>query len=246
MSSIAVYGDARGVVTEDTLPVLPVSSYGEGKRAAEEACKAAAGPKLTVAVLRPTLVYGPFGDEWTIRYITRILSGRWKHLGAAGEGKANLIYVGDLARFAAHLAVTELPYFSVYNANGSEIPTFNEYFDRLSRALGSGTLSPPSYGLPVRLQIALRRPVRSLGKYMLKNHQSLLKVVQRSMLLDDLMKRTEVDFRLRPNDHEMRLYGSSVIYSTVRAKEIGFIAGTSLEEGLAASAEWAKRAGLIG
>lgn len=149
MSSVAVYGNVLGIVTEDTSPVPPVNPYGQRKQAAEQACRSAAGPQLTVAVLRPTLVYGPFGELWTTSYIKRILAGQLKQLGSAGEGNANLIYARDLARFAAHLAVAELPQYSVFNANGPEIPTFNEYFDRLSRMLGRGPLPTSTNSLTI-------------------------------------------------------------------------------------------------
>jgi nucleoside-diphosphate-sugar epimerase len=245
MSSVAVYGNAAGTVTEDTAPVSPVNPYGESKRLAEEVCRAASGQRLTVAVIRPTLVYGPFSELWTTPYIARILSGKWQKLGSAGEGKANLIYVGDLVRFAAHLTTRELPAYSVYNANGPEIPSFNEYFERLSVALGRGPL--PARSERLGLEVAIRRPIRAIGKYALKNHRGLiLEAANKSFLLKDLIKRTEDDLRLKPNDDEILLYGMDVAYSSERAKEIGFESRVSLEEGVAASIEWAKVVGLIG
>jgi nucleoside-diphosphate-sugar epimerase len=244
MSSVAVYGNALGVVTEETRPVAPVSSFGESKLAAEEACRAASGANLTVAVVRPSLVYGPFGDEWTTRYIKQILSGHLKNYGPAGEGNANLIYVKDLASFAAHLVTENIPEYSVYIANGQEIPTFNQYFSRLSRALGRGPLQDHSSGSP-GLRVALRRPIRIVGKYMLKNHQQLLlKVANSSSLINDLMKRSEANLRLGPNDDEIR-FGTNVTFSTLRAKALGFESKTSLEDGIAASVEWARDVGLV-
>ena len=102
-SSVAVYGDAAGLVHEDTRPAA-LSVYGAGKRDAEEACRAAASEAMRVSVIRPTLVYGPFSDLWTMPYLTRFASGRWRHLGPKGEGKCNLVYVGDLVRFVEFLA----------------------------------------------------------------------------------------------------------------------------------------------
>ena len=40
-SSVATYGEATGIVTEDTPPAAPISEYGEGKRQAEAICRAA-------------------------------------------------------------------------------------------------------------------------------------------------------------------------------------------------------------
>jgi nucleoside-diphosphate-sugar epimerase len=243
MSSVAVYGNALGVVGENTPPAEPVSVYGEKKRAAEKACQAASSRDLSVAVVRPSLVYGPFGEEWTTRYIKQILSGHLKHYGPAGDGDANLIFVKDLASFAAHLVAANIPEYSVYNANGSDIPTFNEYFGLLSQALGRGAL-PHHSGKSGGLNVALRRPVRVVGKYLLKNHQKLLlKIAGSSSLLNDFMKRSEANLRLGPSagDH----FGTRVRFSTARAQEIGFEARTSLDAGIAASVQWAKAAGLV-
>ncbi|HTE92916.1 MAG TPA: NAD(P)-dependent oxidoreductase [Bradyrhizobium sp.] len=244
MSSVAVYGNVLGIVTEDTSPVPPVNPYGQRKQAAEQACHSAAGPQLTVAVVRPTLVYGPFGELWTTSYIKRILSGHLEQLGSAGEGNANLIYVRDLARFAAHLAVAELPQYSVFNANGPEIPTFNEYFDRLSRILGRGPLPVPTNSFTI--QDALRRPIRRLGKYVLEHNQNMLKMANRNPILRDVLRRAEANLRLKPSDGEIRYYGTRVVFSALRAREVGFEPRVSLEEGLTASAEWARAIGLTG
>lgn len=244
MSSAAIYGSAIGDVTEETEPVLPINPYGESKLAAEEACRLAANGKLIVAVLRPTLVYGPFSDLWTVPYITRILSGKWRNFGAAGEGRANLIYVGDLVRFIVHLIDAPLPSYSVFNANGSEIVSFNEYFDRLSKALGRGALLATKESLS--FQVALRRPIRELGKYMMKNHQKfLMEAANRSTVVKDVMKRVEADLRMKPNDDELHLYGLDVSYSNRRAIEIGFRPRTSLDDGIAASVQWAKDVGIV-
>jgi nucleoside-diphosphate-sugar epimerase len=244
MSSVAVYGNVLGIVTEDTSPVPPVNPYGQRKQAAERACRSAAGPQLTVAVLRPTLVYGPFGELWTTSCIKRILAGHLKQLGPAGEGNANLIYALDLARFAAHLAVAELPQYSVFNANGPEIPTFNEYFDRLSRMLGRGRLPTSTNSFTIR--DALRRPIRGLGKYVLKNNQNMLKAASRNPILRDVLRRAEANLRLKPSDGEIRYYATHVTFSALRAREIGFEPSVSLDEGLTASVEWARVTGLTG
>jgi len=219
MSSVAVYGNVLGIVTEDTLPVPPVNPYGQRKQAAEQACRLAAGPQLTVAVLRPTLVYGPFGELWTTSYIKRILSGHLEQLGSAGEGNANLIYVQDLARFAAHLAVSQLPQYSVFNANGAEIPTFNEYFDRLSRMLGRGPLPVPTNSFTI--QDALRRPIRRLGKYVLEHNQDMLKMASRNPILRDVLRRAEANLRLKPATAKSATTGRVLFFRRCAPEKLG-------------------------
>ena len=241
MSSVAIYGAAAGMVSEDTPPLPPVSPYGKDKLISEQLCEAAAGPKLTISVLRPSLVYGPFGEEWTLRFMKGIISGRLKRLGVAGEGKANLIFASDLAKFATHLVQkNDLPHFTVYNANGTEIPPFNEYFDRLSRALGRGPLQQDHES---RIQSAARRQVRRVSRVAMRKTANLL---AKSGQSDSRIRRllTQGAERLSPGPEEGN-YGMKVVYSALRAKSIGFEARTPLEDGVVASVEWAKRTGLI-
>jgi UDP-glucose 4-epimerase len=242
VSSVAVYGDAQGLVTEETLPVSHINQYGAEKRAAEELCRAAAGPDLHVAVLRPSLVYGPFGEEWTARYIRGILSGRLKRLGAAGAGEANLIYAGDLARFAMYLSVTDIPPYSVYNANGGDIPTFDQYFDRLSQALGRGPLAPSRKR---RAEVHLTRQARRIGRYVLGQRTGVKRILQGNRWLAEAVERLDTSLRYGIGDEPPDHYATHIVYSTDKARSIGFEPRVPLEEGLRASVEWARENSLI-
>ena len=170
-SSVAVYGDAVGIVREDTPPVAPVTEYGQGKRDAEAICEQYADDRLAISVIRPTLVYGPFSDLWTTPYLTRFASGKWNALGERGEGKCNLVYVGDVVRFVQFLIENDVGPYTVFNANGPEVPTWNSYLERFNAALGHPPLKAPDRSLGV--EVMMRRPVRMLGKYMLANHREL-------------------------------------------------------------------------
>jgi nucleoside-diphosphate-sugar epimerase len=243
MSSIAVYGKTSGTVTEDTRPVPPMNRYAIEKREAEELCRAAAGPDLTIAVVRPSLVYGPFGEEWSGRFIRGIVSGKLGQLGQAGEGEANLIYAGDLGQFAAHLVTAELPHYSVFNANGSEIPTFNEYFDRLSLALGCGPL-PPGRNSLIRSTV---RHVRRAGRFALRGRGAeIARLAGTDKFLAAALRRAEKALRYDLRDGPPDQHVQQVVYSIERARQIGFVPQTSLQAGIEASVLWARSDGLTG
>jgi nucleoside-diphosphate-sugar epimerase len=72
LSYVAVYGNAEGLVLENTVPVEPVNWYGRAKRQAEMACCRRVSPEFSVAVVRPALVYGPGGEEWSGRFIKSV------------------------------------------------------------------------------------------------------------------------------------------------------------------------------
>jgi nucleoside-diphosphate-sugar epimerase len=242
MSSVAVYGNAVGTINEDTPPVRTINRYAADKRAAEELCRTAASPDLTITVVRPSLVYGPSGEEWSARFIRGILSGDLKQLGAAGEGQANLLYARDLGEFVAHLALADLPNYAVYNANGEEIPTFNAYFDRLSLALGRGPLPPSGPPAP---GAGARRQARRLGRFMLRRHGERLRhLAEASAGLTSMLNRFEAGLRPGVHDGPADGYARRVIFSIDRAKQIGFAPRTSLQEGIDASVLWARSQGL--
>lgn len=242
LSSVAVYGAATGLVTEDTPPVSPVNAYGLEKHAAEEICRAAAGPRLHVVVLRPSLVYGPRGEEWTAAFLRDIFADRLRRLGAAGTGQANLVYAGDLARFIVQLIGTELPEFLLFNVNGAEIPTFDEYFNHLSFAVGLG---PLAYKQTNKHIAALRRQVRRGARLAVRQVTKASRSTHRFVpglpgFLDAAAEKLRYGFGDEPPDN----YAKSVIYSIDRARAHGFRPETSLDEGIAASVAWARASGL--
>jgi nucleoside-diphosphate-sugar epimerase len=247
MSSVAVYGDARGLVDEQTAAVGPLTAYGATKLRAEQICRETADEGMSIAVLRPTLIYGPFSEQWSLPYISRFASRRWRRLGALGEGKCNLVYVGDLVHFARHLLARDTGPFIVLNANGPEIPSWNSYLERFNAALGFPELeSPQKQLIGLAPQVALRRPVRRFGKYMLAHHRrALVTISNKSHAAKVLLKRIEADLRLRPNDDEIARFSIDVTYSMEAAAKIGFVPQTGVDRGLALTADWAQKMSLV-
>jgi nucleoside-diphosphate-sugar epimerase len=243
-SSVAVYGDATGLIEEDTAPVGDMSAYGNSKRVAEAVCDELATDDFPIVGIRPTLVYGPFSQQWSAPYVARFASGRWTALGARGEGKCNLVYVGDLVRMIRFMIENDTGRFAVFNGNGPEVPSWNSYLERFNDALGFPRLAAPDPSLG--LKVALRRPVRKVGKYLLANHRDLLvAVASRSSKIKSAMKKAEEDLRLRPNDDEMNRFATDVTYSMDRAAKVGFVPRTSVDEGIAMTADWARDIGLV-
>jgi nucleoside-diphosphate-sugar epimerase len=242
-SSVAVYGDATGLVEEDTLPVGPVTTYGNSKRTAEQLCDELATDDFPIVGIRPTLVYGPFSQQWSAPFIARFASGRWSALGQKGEGKCNLVYVGDLVRMIRHMIETDTGRFALFNGNGPEVPSWNSYLERFNAALGLPPLAPPDPSLA--LKVAIRRPVRKLGKYLLANHRNLLvAAAAHSAGLKSAMKKAEEDLRLRPNDDEMTRFATDVTYSMERAARVGFVPTTGVDQGIAMTVDWARGIGI--
>lgn len=246
LSSTAIYGEATGRVVEATAPVPPLTPYADSKRTAEALCRTAAADGLDTVILRPPLIYGPFGETWTVGYATRLVSGRWKTLGAAGAGRCNLLYVGDLVRAIQAALTASVGPGRAFNVNGPETPTWNEYFERFN-ALLTGEPLGRTGAQRGRLERLVSAPVRALGKHVLKHHRErLIGLSARSSALKAALKRTEARLRMVPSPDEARLYRLDAVYDATLARtELDFVPTTGLDRGLALSAAWLVQNGLV-
>lgn len=133
-SSIAVFGDRRGVVAEADTPGPPIDAYAAAKIEAERIVRAAPSDHWTI--LRPGLVHGPGSELWTRRIARLVGSGRLGPLGPLGEGICNLVAADDVV--AAALAAC-----GSAEADGRAIalvaddpPSWNRYLEDMAEALG--------------------------------------------------------------------------------------------------------------
>ena len=241
ISTVSVYGDAAGVVTEETKPPRgTLTDYGKAKLIAEEVCKEA---KVEVVTLRPTVIYGPFSARWTMLYAMRLKAG-WKHLGSLGMGKCNLVHVHDVARYSIAAIDQDGVVGEAFNVNGPEIVTWNEYLERFNQHMGLPTRVSQTAG---RTQIAVRasEAVRAVGKYALLHHSGKLRwISHKSDALKHLMEQTELTLRLTTNPQELSLYNLDASYVVDKAtRAFGFPPQVSIDNGLSMTVAWLNHMG---
>jgi nucleoside-diphosphate-sugar epimerase len=132
LGSLAAYGSATGVVTEES----PLRGDLDEYSAAKARCDAVAACHPFVTVLRPGIVYGPGSPWWSDRIARLLTMRRLGDIGPAGEGNCNLVYVADVA--AAVVRTLERPAtgFRAFNLSLPAPPTWNGYFAAYAAALG--------------------------------------------------------------------------------------------------------------
>jgi nucleoside-diphosphate-sugar epimerase len=133
LSSMAVYGDATGLLDESAALSEASTPYVRAKVAAERHADAFGA----AVILRPGIVHGPGSPQWTVRIARWLEARRIGDLGARGDGSCNLIYIDDL--IAAILHSLQLPAAAgcAFNLAAPAPPTWNEYFVAFARALGA-------------------------------------------------------------------------------------------------------------
>lgn len=137
LSSMAVYGDAVGDVDETATPVGELSDYGSAKLESERLAAAI----RSVVILRPGIVYGPNGPQWSGRIAQLLYAHRLGDLGAAGDGYCNLVYIDDTVEAILRALRLSNIEGEIFNLALPNPPTWNKYFEGYARALGAVPLA---------------------------------------------------------------------------------------------------------
>lgn len=153
MSSVAVYGDARGTVDEESpldSPLRPNDLYARSKREAEEMAFGAHGRGgLSVAVLRAGAVYGERDRLFAPRMIAL---ARLPVSPLLGSGRAPLpvVYAGNLAEAVLRALDDPKAGGRAYNVVSDHPTNQRDFLEGLGRGLGSPVRFLPVPGPLVR------------------------------------------------------------------------------------------------
>jgi UDP-glucose 4-epimerase len=166
-SSIAVYGEGQGAMTEDLVPA-PEDSYGISKFAVEmelAASKQMFG--LDYVIFRPHNVYGELqnvGDRYRNVigiFMNQIMTGSPLTIFGDGEQTRAFSYIADVAPYVAESAFRPEVYGQTFNVGASVPYTVNHLADVVRNAMGAP-------GHPVDHQ-----PARNEVKHAFSDHAKL-------------------------------------------------------------------------
>jgi nucleoside-diphosphate-sugar epimerase len=148
LSSLSVYGiPADGDLTEESPRQYTGTLYADSKldaeRVAEHFIREYRSP---VAILQPSIIYGPYGPLWTVG-ILRALAATGLPLIDGGEGLCNAVYLDDVV--TAILVATTHPAAAgeTFLISASEPVTWREFYGAYEDILGiSGRTIPQTTG----------------------------------------------------------------------------------------------------
>ena len=246
LSTIDVYGQSEGVLDETAPLTRTGREYGDTKIEAEEICKQFHAAGLEVVILRPTIVYGPFSDLWTLEFAEKFVKQAWMLPKESCQGRCNLVHVDDLVHSILLAMKAEEVSGEAFNVNGPDDVTWQTYFEELNRALGLPPLPSPGSS-PSRIISSVVAPVRTTVKWTFKKFEPMaMALYKRSRAARTLMKWTESMLRKVPSSAEFDLYSRQASFPADKAgRLLGYHPAVSMEQGVRTSARWLSHHGVV-
>jgi len=248
LSTAEVYGPHVSGRVDETRSCTPSgSAYADAKIEAERLVWEHSSRGLPVTVFRPSIVYGPWSEQWTAALAQRLQSGRWGRYARYGDGTCNLVYVDDLVAVALSSIHEDKAVGQAFNVGGPDVLTWNEYFDRFNAAMGLPSLELRSAsGAKIRSMVG--GTVRAAAQVVLARFgEALMRIYERGGVAAAGMKRVKGWLSTNPSSTELeRLYSRKAIYDWSKAARLlGYQPAFDLDHGLRFSVEWLRYAGLL-
>lgn len=239
LSTTEVYGNVSGTIDENYTPIYTGNPYGDSKIAAEDICNEYSNKGLPITILRPPIVYGPFSKNWTLRIGRNLLTHKIKLIKGFGEGYCNLIYVDDVYRAVVSCLKNEDSIGKIYNINGPEIITWNEYFQKFNDSLGLPPLQSIS-ATESKRNALIMQPIKVLGTFVKNNYmESVKKLTSKSKTAKLLIKKLESRIKSTPDLEDLNLYNRRAKYNANFILEtIKFKPKFYLYDGLDVTVKW--------
>ncbi len=246
LSTADVYGTATGMIDESCAFQYTGNAYNRMKIDAEKVCREYMDKGLPITVFRPSIVYGPYSNNWCLRFASLMLAREWGIYETYGEGKCNLVYIDDLVKTLLGALDNEEAFGKTLNLNGPEIITWNDYFRRLNAGMGL----PPLKTIQSKdadLATYAMAPVRVLGGFVKKHFLKPVKMLaENSDVVDALLRKLEHQVKGRPTTDELKLYSRNATYSDALARSLlPYCPDTKIEQGMKASVDWLRYMGMV-
>ncbi len=275
ISSVSAYGAPYdGDLREDTPPQPTSDAYSKTKLKTELLLRDLHRSRgLPVAIIQPTIVYGPYGSTWTTRLLEQVRSSRIV-LPAHGAGLCNAVYVDDVVAASMLAVESDAAVGEAFLISGASPTTWREFYGAYEKMLGKQAMLDLD-DKQVRIEERLQRKRNSLyGKlrrelarrpgtrqYLLSlppqswlvaatqwlpgSAQAALKGYYRSLWQQQIQSGSSLPLHL--TDAGTRaLYSARTRVRVDKARnQLGYKPAFDLDHGMALTGEWARWANLV-
>ncbi|PZR72037.1 MAG: hypothetical protein DLM73_14495 [Chthoniobacterales bacterium] len=241
VSTTEIYAAQDGTIDEDS----PIQSEGPGYGAIKGRIDSLVRSNFerfqSLVILRPGIIYGPLGDQWTIVPIRRLLAG-WKPVAEELQGTANLVHIADVCRTIEQILARPPLGLRIYNVVGPEVVSWMEYFERLAQALGVAVPSSAEDQVAgEKVEVGFVRTLLRLLPTSFRRKVTFF--VMTFPAGKRMIARWQRLHFLALMSADRALYGRKVRYSNARLKGDGLMPRVGLVEGIQQSAAWAREIG---
>jgi nucleoside-diphosphate-sugar epimerase len=255
VSTLAVYEPLQdGDLDESMPPPRSGSHYSEVKLQLEnQVMEAVRTQSLDACIVVPALVYGPYGNTWTLSPAKQLASGTVV-LPERGEGLCNAVYVDDVCQAMIRAAVVPAARGRRYLISGSVPPTWGAFFKGIADAIGrpgprlASTDEIPRSSLLRAAMLLLRDPKRLLRVGPIAKlagwTRTRISAPRRARLerLYNFYQRRLPPPTHMPNAQQLALYRVRCRVRIDRATaELGYRPAYDFARGMQATAEWLRR-----
>ena len=241
LSTAEIYGFVSGNIDETAPFQYTGNDYNRTKIDAEKVCWTHIQAGVPVTIVRPAIVYGPFSNNWSVRFAKMFIAGSGRTYEKIGDGKCNLIYVDDLVGAILLMLDHENAVGQAFNINGSDVLTWNQYFTKYNVSMGLPPLKHLSYN-EARIRTLGMQPVRTVGRIVKDHFMAQAKKLGDSFdVAKVLMKGTESTLKTVPSPEDLEMYSRGAIFTNSKAKELlKYTPATTIQEGINSTVTWLK------
>jgi len=269
LSTVSVYGNRRAAVIDETAPVRNDGSvYASSKIEAERiAHKYVSNFKLPIVIIQPTMVYGPYSPNWTIKYIDRLKNNQL-YLIDGGGGLCNPVYIDNLIDAMFLCAFKDNILGKTYIISDNSALTWRNFYNYYMEIVGVNEIPDFNSEFLIKLKrkkmdlfFNLRGIMRSILKSKdlrreLNNYELIFRTKEFIKLA--FPKNTPINFKQMhslsenldsrqlnsiladiPDIAQIKSYGIKTTFSISKAKkELGYNPRISIVEGMQKVKEW--------
>ncbi len=263
VSTVSVYGNTPdGDLDERSPRRYSGVVYNDSKLDAEKVALEYCARGLSVSVVQPTVVYGPYGGTWTVRPLEQLRGGRVILING-GTGLCNAVYVDDVVSALLLAATTDRAHGETFLVSGSGPVTWREFFGAYEALLGkTATVSMTPEDALRFYKASLPRGIAGVTFRVLKREAGRRETVVRERLAPRRWGRAALNvadrFDLIPKPEPVDpnpihpLPPPRIALTAARtrvridkaANVLGYRPAWSFERGMALTGEWARWANL--
>ena len=244
VSSMAVLGRRFPDGADETTPPRPgADPYARTKLAAEELVRAAHREHgLPTVILRPTIVYGPRSQWWTVDPIQRLKQGRLA-LPGRGDGVANVVYVDDVVNALLLAATVPDIEGETFLISGEERVRWRDFYGAYARMLGRRV---PTWPLPLAWAVTGLTQALDRAIARLRGNRRPIAGARLLLLVGLRAGRKVAGSLYKLGRWEMAMYRSRAQISVARARErLGYRSAWPLARAMAETERWLRVQGYL-